>query len=66
LHANYKCQFGQAYSDWIEALREAMADLLSIPCQVLRKRDAALELMQSGGQAGGQSAGLDRTQRISA
>ena len=43
-----------------------MADLLSIPCQVLRKRDSALELMQSGGQAGEQSAGLDRALRISA
>ncbi len=43
-----------------------MADLLSIPCQVLRKRDSALELMQSGGQAGEQAAGLDRALRISA
>jgi hypothetical protein len=43
-----------------------MADTLSIPCQVLHKRDAALELMQTGGQAGGQAAGLDRAQRISA
>jgi hypothetical protein len=39
-----------------------MADTLSIPCQVLHKRDAALELMQTGGQA----AGLDRALRISA
>jgi hypothetical protein len=31
---------------------------------VLHKRDAALELMQSGGQASGQAAGLDRAQRI--
>ena len=46
----------------IEALRDTMADLLSIPCQVLHKRDSALELMQTGGHA----AGLDRAQRISA
>ena len=43
-----------------------MADIFSIPCEVLRKRDSALELMQSGGQAGEQSAGLDRALRISA
>jgi hypothetical protein len=62
LHANYKCQFGQAYSDCIEPLRDTMADIFSIPCQVLHKRDAALKLMQLGWQAGGQ----DRMQRISA
>jgi hypothetical protein len=39
-----------------------MADIFSIPCQVLHKRDAALKLMQLGWQAGGQ----DRMQRISA
>ena len=43
-----------------------MADIFSIPCEVLHMRDAALELMQTGGQAGGQAAGQDRTQRFSA
>jgi hypothetical protein len=30
-----------------------MADIFSIPCQVLHKRDAALGLMQVDGRAGG-------------